>query len=150
MRAMHCPKSLASGISSCGVRPPTRCQFGICLACGFQDGWSSRHCLVTAQHNIDMERVEFEAAAASASALSSDKRRSRTEERIEHDVAALSQVKQCVFYHGDRFDGGVVPKTFSSFGADAASAWIVPNIRAPTTVLTELDIIDVVCSAMLK
>src|SRR5215831_6501707 len=118
MRAMHCPKSLASGISSCGVRPPTRCQFGICLACGFQDGWSSRHRLVTAQHDIDIERIEFEAAAASASAFSSDKRRSRTEEGIEHDVVALSHVKQRVRYHGDRFDG-VVPKTVSSFGANA-------------------------------
>src|SRR5262249_24746063 len=120
------------------------------LACGFQDGWSSRHRLVTAQQDIDIERVEFEAAAASASAFSSDKRRSRTEEGIEHDVVALSHVKQRVRYHGDRFDGGLVTKAFSNFRAHAGGAWIVPNIRAPTTVLTDLDIINMGCIAMLK
>src|SRR5262249_51391970 len=88
--------------------------------------------------------------AGADQSFSSDKRRSRTEEGIEHDIAALSHVKQRVFYHGDRFDGGMVQTTVSSFGANAGGAWIVPNIRAPTTVLTELDIIDVGCIAMLK
>jgi hypothetical protein len=50
-----------------GVTLPAQRQFGICLACAFQDGWPSGYRLVSAQDHIDVKRVEFEAAAASAS-----------------------------------------------------------------------------------
>jgi hypothetical protein len=65
-----------------GVTPPAHRQFGICLVCAFQDGWPSGHRLVSAQDDIDIERVELEAAAVAASPFGSHERRSRAEERV--------------------------------------------------------------------
>ena len=77
----------------------------------------SRHCLVPAQDDIDIERVKLNTAAASACLFGSDERRSRTEEWVEDDVAAFGHIEQCIFQHGNRLDGGMILKTFSSFGA---------------------------------
>jgi hypothetical protein len=58
-----------------GVTLPAFCELGVGLARAFQDAGSSRHRLVSAQDNINMERIELEAAAASAGLFGSDERR---------------------------------------------------------------------------
>ena len=47
-------------------------QLGICLACAFQDGWPFRYRFVSAQDDLDVERIKLEAAAASAGLFASD------------------------------------------------------------------------------
>src|SRR5450756_2466446 len=76
-------------------------QLGICLACAFQDGWPFRCRFVSAQDDLDVERIKLEASAASAGLFASDEGRSRTEEWVDDDVAAFGQVEQGVFQHGN-------------------------------------------------
>ena len=69
-------------------------QFGICLTGAFQDRWLSRHRFVAAQDDFDVEWIELNAAAASAGLFAGDQRRSRTEERVDDDVAAFGHIEQ--------------------------------------------------------
>jgi hypothetical protein len=62
---------------------------GICLACAFQDGWPFCHRFVSAQDDLDVERIKLEASAASAGLFAGDEGRSRTEEWVDDDVAAF-------------------------------------------------------------
>ena len=103
----------------------------------------SRHCLVPAQDDIHIERVKLDTAAASACLFGSDDRRSRTDEWVEDNIAPFGHVEQRIFQHANRLDGGVILKTLSSFGAHAGGTRIGPDVRAPATVLAELDIVDV-------
>lgn len=125
-------------------------QLGICLASAFQDGRVSCHRFVSAQNDLDVKWIKLEAAAVSAGLFASDECRSRTQERVDDDVAAFGHVEQRVFQHGNRLDSGVVPQAFARVGAQARSAWIGPNIRSPATVFAELDVINVGCIALLE
>ncbi len=110
-------------------------QLGKCLACAFQDGWPFRCRFVSAQDDLDVERIKLEASAASAGLFASDEGRSRTEEWVDDDVATFGQVEQGIFQNGNRLDGGVVLQSFARFGAPARGAWIGPDIRPPATVV---------------
>src|SRR5205823_14853809 len=126
-----------------GVTLPAHRQFGICFACAFQDGWPPRYRLVSAQDDIDIQRVELEAAAASASAFGSDERRSRTEEWVEDDVAAFGHIEQRVFQHGNGLDRGVMLETYSIFLTYSGVVRIGLDGRAPVTVLGALVTVEV-------
>src|SRR6266702_3121241 len=79
-----CPAKLfnrAPRTSPVSTQPPRI--LSICLACAFQDGLPSRHCLVPAQDDIHIERVKLDTAAASACLFGSDDRRCRTDEWVE-------------------------------------------------------------------
>src|SRR5262245_59526805 len=103
----------------------------MCFPGLFENGWPSRRGLVTAQDDIDIERVEFHAAAASASSFSSDEGRSRPEEWIEDDVAAIRHIKQRILQHRAGFHSWMLSQTFSSLRSHAGGAWIVPDVRTP-------------------
>jgi hypothetical protein len=79
-------------------------QVGTCLTGAFQDRWLSRHDFVAAQDDLDVEWIELEAAAASASLFAGDERRSRTEEWVDDDVAAFGHIEERIFQHGNRLD----------------------------------------------
>jgi len=68
-----------------------------CLACAFQDGWPFRQRFIAAQDDLDVEWIEFEAAAMPAGLFAGDECRSRTEEGVEDDVAAFGHIEQRVF-----------------------------------------------------
>jgi addiction module HigA family antidote len=57
-----------------GVTLPAKSEPRKCLACALEDGLASRHRLVAARDDIDIERVELEAAAAPPGLFSSDQR----------------------------------------------------------------------------
>ena len=88
-------------------------QLDKCLACAFQDGWLFCHRFESAQDDLDIKWIKLEAAATSAGLFASNKRRSRTEEWIEDDVAAFGHVEQCVLQHGNRLHGRVMLQSFT-------------------------------------
>jgi hypothetical protein len=72
-----------------GLTLAAHAQFDIRLACAFQDRCLSCHRFVAAQYDLDVEWIQLEAAAASAGLFAGDERRSRTEEWVDDDVAAM-------------------------------------------------------------
>jgi hypothetical protein len=64
--------------------------------------------LVAVDDHIHVERIDLHAQAAPPCALGSDERGSRTQEWIEHDVAAMRDVKKRVLQNGGRLDGRMI------------------------------------------
>jgi len=133
-----------------GFELTARGQFGICLARAFQDRGLSCHCLVAAQDDFDVAWIELNAATASTGLFASDQRRSRTEKRVDDDIAAFGYIEQRVFQRGNRFDGRVVLPAFARLSAQARSGRIGPEIRSPTPLLAALDVINVGCRSPLE
>ena len=93
--------------------------------------------------DVDIERIELDAAANAASLLGGDEGRARAEERVDDDVAPVGQVQQRVLDHRGRLDGRMVLKAWGGVGAKRGGAGIGPDVRAPAPAFAELDLVDV-------
>jgi hypothetical protein len=66
------------------------------LAGLFQNRGVARFGLVTAENDVDIERIELDAAAATTGSLGGNQGRAGPEERVEHDVPSVGQVEESV------------------------------------------------------
>src|SRR5580658_4405376 len=100
------------------------------------------HALPTADGDIDVERVDLDAAADAAGALRGYQGRPATQKRIEHNVAADRAVKKRVSDQRERLDGRMqlVETALLTPLGEGRRARIVPDIRPVSPVLAKFDV----------
>jgi hypothetical protein len=65
-----------------------------------------------------------------------------SEEGTEHDIASVSEIEEASSSNRGGFSGGMVFQPSTGTGAQRRDAGIGPDIRPPTPLLTEFDIVD--------
>src|SRR4051812_45142349 len=120
--------------------------------CDGVDGAVSGEALPSADRGIDIERIELDPATGPADAFGGQQRRAAAHKGVEDEVAARRAIEDRVRDQGDRFHrrvkGGKVP--FLAFPSELVGAWVVPDIAAVAAMPTQLDIVPMRGTAVLK
>ena len=80
------------------------------LASLFQNRGVAGFGLVTVEDDVDIERIELDAAAASTGALGGNQGRARPEEWVHDDFPSVSEIEESVRQHSHRLDGQMILK----------------------------------------
>src|SRR6185437_2947725 len=92
-------------------------------------GLLARHRLPARDNGVDVERIDFGAAATPARAFGGEQGSAATEKRIEHDLVSSGRIEDRVRDHWDRLYSWVEHRCCRlPLASKAASTRIVPDI----------------------
>lgn len=97
------------------------------LSCLDVDCVPASRVLEATDDDVDIERIEFNAAADAAGLLASDLGRAGAQEGIDDDLAAIGEVKESVFGHCGRLHRWVILEATASVGTERTGAGVGPN-----------------------
>jgi len=93
--------------------------------------------------DVDISRIDFDAARSAPRPFSRDHGCSRSHKRVQDNAIAARAVFDRISHQRDRFDGRVHGKFLKPPGARGADPGILPDIRATAAILAEFKVIDV-------
>jgi hypothetical protein len=64
-----------------------------------EQGLLGRGGLITPDDHVDIERVEFDAAADATGLVGGDEGRARAQKWVQHDVAAVGEIEKSILEH---------------------------------------------------
>lgn len=112
-------------------------------------GLSSRKLLPAPNDLIAVDRVELDQARLPVGPFAGDKSRAAAAKAVEDEITAAGAVPDRVGYERDRLDRGVHGKLIEPICAEHIRPGIGPDIAAVTSMLSELDIVNVLAAAVL-
>src|ERR1700680_88354 len=100
------------------------------FSCGRVNGAIARMFLPAANGNVDIERIDFDAMADAAHALSRNQRAAGTEKAVQDNIAAGGAVEESIGHKRDRFDSGMKGKqiAFLVLPGESVYAGILPHV----------------------
>ena len=113
------------------------------LARAGEDRVSSGKFLPTANGGVDVKWIQLHSIAASAHALGSDDRRTRSEKGIQNNIPAAGAVAHRVGNQRYRLHRWVNGKVVEAAGAKRVDAGVGPHVTSIPPVPAELDIVSV-------
>ena len=87
--------------------------------------------------------IDLQTISPPPGALGGEKRRARTEEAVENDIAAVGGVQDGVGNEADGFDRRVLRQQCIAFLAETVDPRVRPDIGAVASMSAQLDVIDV-------
>jgi hypothetical protein len=87
----------------------------------------TRRRFIAPHHHVDVERIEFDAATDATGRVGGDEGRTRSEKRVDNEIAPVGEVEERILEHGGRFDGWMAAPTGCGFHAREEDAPEAPD-----------------------
>ena len=97
----------------------------------------------TLDNDIEVEGIEFDTPADSASVLASNQSRPRPAEGFQDYLVAMRPIDERILQHRCWLDRGMIIKTLTGIRPERRRARIRPHIGAITSSFPERDVVDV-------
>ena len=99
--------------------------------------------LPTTDRHIAVMWIDFDSAGATARTFRRDKNRPTAAKGIENEITAPRTIPDRIGNHRDRLDRRMALQFLQATTLERINAGIFPNISARSTVLTKLEIVEV-------
>jgi hypothetical protein len=123
---------------------------GVRLACGLQYGIALRKGLPSSNRQVRIDQIDLDRVSAPAELLCRQQSGAGAQESVEHDLAAMRTVPDCIGHQRHRLDGRVHGQLIESARPEAVHPWIGPDVGARAPVLPQPEGVDVSLPALLE